>query len=81
MKRTKYMQHLMTDTYPQVGPEAVLRGFDGAWERCIAKLLQRGVMAGYSEAEVILQAAGGNYLKAAYLITSSKPTEHEKIPG
>jgi hypothetical protein len=69
------MQNLMIAAYPQVALEAIQRGFDGSFERCIANVLKHGVLAGHSEAEVILQAASGDYLKAAQLITSSKAHE------
>lgn len=72
MERTPWMQTIMVATQSQVAIEAIFLGFDGAWERCISRALQNAVAAGNSEAEVILQAAGGDYLKAAYLITSSK---------
>lgn len=76
MERTPFMQTLMTCTYPQAAVEAVLNGFDGSWERCIARALERHVLAGNSEAEVLLQGAEGDYLKAAHLITSSKIPDH-----
>lgn len=76
MQRTKFMQDIMTITYPQTAIEAVIGGLDGSWERCIAKALKIEVRTGNSEAEVILQAADGDYLKAAYLITSSKIHEN-----
>lgn len=71
MKRTTFMQLLLTVTYPNVAIEAIKGGFDGSWERLIAKKLQEKVAAGHSEAEVIVQAAGGDFFKAATLITSS----------
>lgn len=76
MKRTQFMQTIMTATQAESMTEAVLRGFDGSWERAIASALKRSVAAGNSEAEVILEAADGDYLKAAHLITSSKTPEH-----
>lgn len=76
MEQTKFMQDIMTLTYPQAGIEAIIGGFDGSWERCIAKALKIEVRTGNSEAEVILQAADGDFLKAAYLITSSKIHEN-----
>lgn len=66
----------MTLTYPQTLMEAIIGGFDGSWERCIAKALKIEVRTGNSEAEVILQAADGDYMMAAYLITSSKILEN-----
>lgn len=76
MERTPWMQSLMTAIYPQVAIEAIRNGFDGCAERVVARALQNAVAAGNSEAEVILQSAGGDYLKAAYLITSSKIPEN-----
>lgn len=38
--RTELMQELMDVTAPQVGFEAVMNGFTGAWERLIAKALK-----------------------------------------
>lgn len=76
MKRTQFMQTIMTATQAESMTEAVFRGFDGSWERAIASALKRSVVAGNSEAEVILEAANGDYLKAAYLITSSKIPEN-----
>lgn len=75
MERTNFMQTIITATQSQVPIEAVLTGFDGSRERCIAKALKNSVVAGNSEAEVILQAAGGDYLKAAHIITLSEITE------
>ena len=72
MKRTQFMQSIMTLTYPQTLIEAVTGGFDGSWERCIARALQNEVSNGNSEAEIIVEATGGDYLKAAHLITSSQ---------
>lgn len=65
------MQLLMTVTCPNVAIEAIKGGFDGSWERLIAQKLQEKVAAGHSEAEVIVQSAGGDFFKAATLITSS----------
>jgi hypothetical protein len=76
MERTKFMQSIMNATHAMSMTEAVFRGFDGSWERAIAASLKIEVRTGNSEAEVILQAAGGDYLKAAYLITSSKIPEN-----
>lgn len=74
MERTPYMQELMTMAYPSVAIEALTGGFDGSLERCVAQWLRIGAASGHSEAEVLLQAAGGDSLKAAHLITSSKIT-------
>lgn len=73
MKRTTYMKHLMATTYDQVAIIAIKnRTIEGAWEEAIADLLKREAKSGKSEAEVILQAADNDPLKAAFLITSSE---------
>lgn len=72
MERTNYMQAVMTSTYPNVAIEAIQSGFDGAWERCIARRLQSDVAANHSEASEICESVGNDYRKAAHLITSSK---------
>lgn len=76
MERTNYMQNLMTSTYPNISIEAVLRGFDGSWERLIAKQLNKDSLANHSEACEILDACDQDPLKAAYLITSSKISDN-----
>lgn len=73
MDRTDYMQNLMTTTYPQVAVEAVMGGFKGSWERLIAKRLEWDAQRDRSEAVLLIEAAGGNPLHAAYLVTGSKP--------
>lgn len=73
MDRTDYMQNLMTTTYPQVAVEAVMGGFDGSWERLIAKRLEWDAQRDRSEAVLLIEAAGGDTLQAAYLVTGSKP--------
>ena len=73
MERTTYMQQLMTETYPQVAMEAISGGFDGSWERCIAKQLEADVKVGKSQAIVIMESVENDSLKAAYLITKSQP--------
>lgn len=73
MDRTDYMQNLMTTTYPQVAVEAVMGGFDGSWERLIAKRLEWDAQRDRSEAVLLIEAAGGDTLHAAYLVTGSKP--------
>lgn len=77
MERTKYMSKIMTDTYGQVAIEAIKGGFDGSWERVIARQLRKDCSAGHSEAETIVQSVDGDFTKAAYLITSSKIPEYE----
>lgn len=76
MERTKYMQTIMNETYPDVAIEAIKGGFEGAWERLIARRLLTDYQAGHSEAEVILAAMGGisqeKRLRAAKYIISSK---------
>lgn len=72
IKRTPFMTFLMEMSHGLLALEAIERGWDGAMERLVAKSLKKAVERGESEAEVLLQATGGNYLKAAYLITSSK---------
>jgi hypothetical protein len=79
MDRTPFMQLMMTLAYSNVAIEAIQTKFDGSLERCIARTLKNSVERGNSEAEVILQAAGGDYLKAAYLITSSKIPDHANV--
>lgn len=75
MKRTQFMKSIMLSVYPQVGVVAVQnKGIKGVWEQLIAERLQQEAKAGHSEAEVILQAAGNDPLKAAYLITNSENT-------
>lgn len=72
MERTNYMQTIMIETYSGVGPEAVLRGFDGAWERLIAKRLLEDQKQDISEAVVILESTGNDPMKAAKMILNSK---------
>lgn len=75
MQRTTFMKSIMLSTYPQVAIIAVKnRTIEGAWEEAIAKQLKEEAKGGHSEAEVILQAAGNDPLKAAYLITNSENT-------
>lgn len=76
MERTNYMQAIMTETYSDVAIEAIKTGFNGAWERVIARRLERDYINGHSEAEVIVESAG-SLKQASYLITSSKIPEHE----
>jgi hypothetical protein len=71
MERTQYMQKLMTQTYPQIAIEAITGSFEGAWERLIAKKLKKDVDSGHSQACEICESVGNDYMKAAYLITSS----------
>lgn len=76
-ERTPYMQQLMTCTYPQVPIEAINGGFEGSWERLIARQLARDVERDHSEAVLIVESCGNCFMKAAYLITHSKIPEHE----
>jgi hypothetical protein len=79
------MDRLMTSTYPHVAIEAISGGFDGAWERLIAERLKKDCKAEHSEAleivESLIESPGPKektlFLKAAYLITSSKIEGHE----
>jgi hypothetical protein len=79
MDRTPFMQMIWTESYKDVAVEAIKTRFEGSWERCVARLLKKYVEAGHSEAEVLLQAAEGNHLRAAYLITSSKIPDHANV--
>lgn len=54
MERTTYMTNLMTSTYPNIAPEAVMNGFDGAWERLIAAKLLKDYERGHSESEELM---------------------------
>jgi hypothetical protein len=80
MIRTEYMKNLMTSTYPNVAIEAFKNGFQGSWERCIAKKLREDYNKGNSEAECLVQSIGGlsdqKLIELAHLITSSKIKEH-----
>lgn len=73
VERTEYMQRLMTSTYSQVAVEAIFGGFEGSWERLIAKRLEADAQRDRSEAVILLEAAGGDPMKAAYIVTGSKP--------
>lgn len=82
--RTNYMQNLMTSTYPMIAIEAIKGGFDGSWERLIAERLKIDVKKMYPEAmDIVLsiydpegeEKESVTFMKAAYLITSSKIPE------
>lgn len=75
MERTTYMQSVMTATYPQIVIEAINGGFALSWERCIARQLVKDAQADKSEAVLILESCGNDVMKAAKLITGSKPQE------
>lgn len=83
MERSKYMSRIMASTYPGVAIEAIRNGFDGAWQRLIVKQLRKDYEAGNSEAECIVQAAGGlsnqKLMQAADLIINSKIEPHATI--
>jgi hypothetical protein len=88
MERTPYMQSLMTSTYPMVAIEAIQGGFDGSWERLIAKAIEKDYRRNHSEAVEIVDScdvpgekSNGCFLRAAYLITSSKIPSHEQTNG
>lgn len=72
MERTNYMKSLMTTTYPDVAVEAIKGGFKGAWERLIASRLHTDVLKDKSEAVLLVESVGMDYMKAAHLITESK---------
>lgn len=78
MERTQYMQQLMTSTYPGIAIEAITGGFDGAWERLISARLKADTNKGRSQACEICESVNNDYLKAAYLITSSVIPENVK---
>jgi hypothetical protein len=77
MTRTAYMQQIMNETYPQIVIEAVNGGFKGAWQRLIAKRLQKDCKADHSEAIEICDSVGNDLTKASYLVTSSKIVSHD----
>jgi hypothetical protein len=79
------MESVMIQAYPNVAIEAIHRGFDGSLERCMAEVIKRDYLSNHSEAREIvdsLRPTGESYtlkqayLKAAYLITSSKTENH-----
>jgi len=83
MIRTPYFQSLMEST-KEIANEAIQKGFTGAWERRISQALEMDYLKGHSEAvELINQVYREGepppkaYLRAAYLITSSKIQKHE----
>jgi hypothetical protein len=79
MERTSYMESVMKTAYPQVAIEAVMGGFDGSFERAIAKVIETDYRANHSEAREIVDSIYSRdnfnlkeaFSKAAYLITSS----------
>lgn len=75
MERTTYMSNCMTSTYPMVAVEAIQNGWDNSWVRLIADKLKKDIQSGNSEAEVIVDSVGGDYMKAAKLIIDSKIPE------
>ncbi len=81
MLRTKYMQDLMTATYSQIPIIAILEGFDGAWEKAIARKLELDYVFHKPEAVQLMKdmvnvPCVGNYLDVAYKITKSTPAEN-----
>lgn len=72
VKRSEYMQDIMNKTYPGVAIEAILGGFEGSWERLVAKRLEWDAAFKISEAVSLLQQANGDSMAAAYIITKSK---------
>jgi len=79
MKRTSYMELLMITTYPMIAIEALKGGFDGAWERLIAQQLEKDCKADESEAIVIAESVGNDFMKAAHLIISSKIENYDTV--
>ena len=79
--RTAYMSWLMTSTYSQVAIIAIMSGsLKGAWEKAISDQLFLDVYAHQNpQAFDILEMTGDEaynketFLKAAYLVTGSKP--------
>lgn len=90
MTRSAYMQSLMTSTYPSIATEAIINGWDGAWERLIAKQLRFDYLKDHSQAVVLIdsQPIDDNIpeechlfhqsIKVAHLITSSTIKTHEQ---
>lgn len=82
MTRSKYMQSLLTSTYPMVAIEAIKNGWEGAWERLIAKRLRIDYKSDHSEAVELINAQPlktfiDKSIHAAYLITKSTIQTHE----
>lgn len=82
MERTAYMQSLMDRTYPGVAIETIQNGFNGSWERLIAKELELSYRRYHSEACEIVDScdvpgdkSNACFLRAAHLITASKRPE------
>lgn len=79
--RTSYMQSLLNKTYSGVAVQAITQGkLEGSWEKLIADAIRKDYINDHSEACEIIETVSGPglsardvYLKAAYLITSSKP--------
>jgi hypothetical protein len=80
LKRTAYMQYLMNSTYDQIAINAILAGtIEGAWEKAIADKLFLAVYQDQNPmAWELLELTGDmeytkeTFMKAAYLVTSSK---------
>lgn len=84
MTRTPYMQSLMQSTYSLVAIEAIMGGFEGAWQRVIANKIHQDYLSDHPEACEIVnsvkapgQVARETYLLAAYLVTSSVIAEED----
>lgn len=83
MNRTPYMENVISLAYPQVAIEAIKGGFDGSFERAMAKVIQADYLSNHSEAREIVDSlyAGHDfnlkeaYLMAAKLITAANLTE------
>jgi hypothetical protein len=85
------MQKIMNDTYPGIAIEAITNGFEGSWERLIAKkLFDKAASSNVfimMEAHSILKQTGCKVwdeeacLKSAYLITGSTPEPKAEEPA
>lgn len=81
------MQSVYSSTYHGVGVEAFLNGFDGSWERLIAKRILADYEKGISEAEVLMDAQFSAGIKSkahaasnvAKLIYTSTIQPHEEL--
>jgi hypothetical protein len=65
----------MTETYSDILIETIKNGYDGSWERLIAKRLERDAMNGHSQAELILASNDYDALNGAKQILLSKTPE------
>ena len=82
------MQDLLINSYSGVAVEAIIRGFNGSWQRAIAARLAIDYHFGHSEAECIVQSinekpgaekpGAEDFLAAAELIINSKTETNEQ---